>query len=109
GIAVDWVNDHVYWLDSVTRRIEVSHLDGSCRRPLVWTNLQKPRALLLHPARDLLVWTDWGSNPRIERAYLDGSERQVIIGEGLHWPNGITIDYPTETLYWVDAKEHVIE
>ncbi|XP_042234598.1 low-density lipoprotein receptor-related protein 4-like [Homarus americanus] len=109
GIAVDWVNDHVYWLDSMTYRIEVAHLDGSCRRPLVWTNLQKPRALLLHPARELLIWTDWGTNPRIERAYLDGSERQVIIGEELYWPNGITIDYPTETLYWVDAKQQAIE
>ncbi|XP_050708950.1 low-density lipoprotein receptor-related protein 4-like [Eriocheir sinensis] len=109
GVSVDWINDHVYWLDGITMRIEVANLDGSSRRPLIWTNLQKPRGLLVHPHKNLLIWTDWGSNPRIERAFLDGSGRQVVIGEGLHWPNGITIDYPTETLYWVDAKEHVIE
>ncbi|KAK4295463.1 hypothetical protein Pmani_031983 [Petrolisthes manimaculis] len=109
GLTVDWVNDHVYWLDSVTRRIEVSNLDGSSRRPLIWTDLEKPRALLVHPFKRLLIWTDWGSNPKIERAYLDGSGRKVVVGEGLHWPNGITLDYPTETLYWVDAKQHVIE
>ncbi|KAK8381292.1 hypothetical protein O3P69_018402 [Scylla paramamosain] len=109
GVSVDWVNDHVYWLDGITMRIEVANLDGSCRRPLIWTNLQKPRGLLVHPHKNLLIWTDWGSNPRIERAYLDGSGRQVVIEEGLHWPNGITLDYPTETLYWVDAKQHVIE
>ncbi|XP_045116095.1 low-density lipoprotein receptor-related protein 4-like isoform X2 [Portunus trituberculatus] len=109
GVGVDWVNDHVYWLDGITMRIEVANLDGSCRRPLIWSNLEKPRGLLVHPHKNLLIWTDWGSNPRIERAYLDGSGRQVVIEEGLHWPNGITLDYPTETLYWVDAKEHVIE
>ncbi|XP_066985718.1 low-density lipoprotein receptor-related protein 4 isoform X1 [Macrobrachium rosenbergii] len=109
GIAVDWLNDHIYWLDSETRRIEVAELDGSNRRPLIWTDLHKPRALVLHVAKNLLIWTDWGSYPRIERAYLDGTSRQVIIGEDLQWPNGITIDYPTETIYWVDAKQHVIE
>ncbi|KAK7065936.1 Low-density lipoprotein receptor-related protein 4, partial [Halocaridina rubra] len=109
GIAVDWLNDHIYWLDGDTRRIEVAELDGSCRRPLIWTNLQKPRALVLHVLKNMLIWTDWGSYPRIERAYLDGTKREVIIESDLHWPNGITIDYPTETLYWVDAKQHVIE
>ena len=34
----------------------------SCRRPLIWTNLQKPRGLLVHPHKNLLIWTDWGEH-----------------------------------------------
>ena len=28
GMAVDWIHDHLYWLDDVTTRIEVAELDG---------------------------------------------------------------------------------
>ncbi|ROT66465.1 Low-density lipoprotein receptor-related protein 4, partial [Penaeus vannamei] len=109
GVAVDWINDHVYWMDGITKRIEVAELDGSNRHPIVWSGLQKPRALVLYPQKNLMVWTDWGENATIESSYLDGSGRRVIVREGLQWPNGITMDYTTETIYWVDARQHKIE
>ena len=38
AIALDWAGQKLYWADSGTRRIEVSHTDGSSRRVLVHGN-----------------------------------------------------------------------
>ncbi|XP_014677385.1 PREDICTED: low-density lipoprotein receptor-related protein 4-like [Priapulus caudatus] len=109
GLAVDWIGDKLFWADSGTSRIEVANLDGSSRKALIWKNLEKPRAIVVHPGEGTLYWTDWGSTPKIERAAMDGSERIVIADKSLFWPNGLTIDYAAGKLYWADAKHHVIE
>lgn len=49
GVAVDWIHDILFWTDSGTSRIEVSNLDGDHRKVLLWENLEKPRAIAVHP------------------------------------------------------------
>ena len=49
GLAVDWINRKLYWVDSGTRKIEVSDLDGRNRLPLVTSGLDNPRAIVVHP------------------------------------------------------------
>lgn len=49
GLAIDWIHDKLYWTDSGTSRIEVANLDGMHRKVLLWKNLEKPRAIALHP------------------------------------------------------------
>jgi low density lipoprotein receptor-related protein 5/6 len=49
GIAVDWIGRNLYWCDSGTDRIEVSHLNGSSRRVLISENLDEPRAIVVDP------------------------------------------------------------
>ena len=49
GIAVDWIGRNLYWSDSGTDRIEVSHLNGTSRRVLVSENLDEPRAIVVDP------------------------------------------------------------
>lgn len=51
GVAVDWIGNKLFWSDSGTSKIEVSHLDGSSRSVLIWEGLEKPRALALHPVK----------------------------------------------------------
>ena len=65
GLAVDWVHDKLFWSDSGTSRIEVSNLDGSLRKVLIWRNLDKPRALAVHPGHGSIFWTDWGTQPKV--------------------------------------------
>ena len=50
-VAVDWVNDMVYWTDSYLDRIEVVNMAGTLRTVLVYTKLDKPRGLALHPLK----------------------------------------------------------
>jgi len=49
AVVVDWVAHNLYWVDAGTRRVEMSHVDGSSRRVIVWRNVQ-PRSLAVDPA-----------------------------------------------------------
>lgn len=66
----------LYWTDSGRRIIEVSELDGSRRRVLVWSELRNPCALTLNYREGNMFWSDWDEpTGRIERAGMDGSKR----------------------------------
>lgn len=58
GLACDWLTRKIYWADSDTNRIEVSHFDGSYRKVLFWEDLDLPRALALVPQKGYMYWTD---------------------------------------------------
>lgn len=109
GIAIDWIHNLLFWTDSGTRRIEVASLDGKERAIVTANDLDKPRAIAVHPGEALVIWTDWGPNPKIEKSFMDGSGRKSIITESVFWPNGLTIDYTSDRMYWADAKHNVIE
>ena len=49
GLAVDWINDKLYWVDAVTARIEVANLDGSNRTVLFANNIGVLRAIVVDP------------------------------------------------------------
>jgi low density lipoprotein receptor-related protein 5/6 len=54
GMAVDWVAHNLYWADTGTSRIEMSRMDGSSRRVLIWREVE-PRALVLDPPNGYVV------------------------------------------------------
>ncbi|XP_067678701.1 low-density lipoprotein receptor-related protein 4-like [Haliotis asinina] len=109
GLAVDWINKHLYWTDTGLDRIEISSLNGKMRKTLIDSGLDEPRAIVLDPNHGLMFWTDWGKEPKIERCGMDGSDRKVIVNTSIAWPNGLTIDYIANRLYWVDSKLRIIE
>lgn len=112
GIAVDWINKNLYWIDSKLDAIEVVKIDGSDRKSLITGDMGNPRSLALDPTVGYMFWTDWDSDvPRIERATMTGEDRIVLkLIDYLHgaWPNGITLDYVVKRIYWTDAKSHSI-
>lgn len=55
GIAVDWINDKLYWTDSKLSRIEMCELDGSRRKVILWKDIDKPRAIVVHPNKTYVV------------------------------------------------------
>ena len=106
GIAVDWVGRNLYWCDKSTDTIEVSRLDGRYRKILVSDGLEEPRAIVVHPYRGWLFYTDWSQQAHIGRIGMDGSQPtpRHIVTKNLGWPNGLTVDYATDHLYWSDAR-----
>uniref|UniRef100_A0A0K0D3U0 EGF-like domain-containing protein n=1 Tax=Angiostrongylus cantonensis TaxID=6313 RepID=A0A0K0D3U0_ANGCA len=50
GIAVDWVNELIYWTDSHHDHIQVSRIDGSMRATVVYGNIHNPRDIVVDPS-----------------------------------------------------------
>ncbi|XP_055870134.1 low-density lipoprotein receptor-related protein 1-like isoform X4 [Biomphalaria glabrata] len=115
GLAVDWIANNIYWVESNLDQIEVAKLDGSQRATLIAGNMTSPRAIVLDPRVGKLFWTDWdGSHPRIESCSMAGEpETRMVVFDirnykGAGWPNGLALDYETKRLYWVDARSDSI-
>ncbi len=54
GLAVDWINQLLYWTDHTYNKVEVARLDGTGRRTLHWYhafNGTHLRGLVVHPKR----------------------------------------------------------
>ena len=49
AIAVDWIYNHLYWVDTRHKHIMVSKTDGTLRKTLVKTDLFNPRSIVVHP------------------------------------------------------------
>lgn len=111
GLAIDWYTDKIYWADGELNRIEVATLNGKYQKLLFWTDLDQPRALVLVPAEKLIVWTDWGENPKIESASMDGNKnsRMVLVNDRIFWPNGLTVDLENNLIYWVDGHLQILD
>ena len=60
GLAVDWVGENLYWVESHLNQMEVAKLNGSYRRTLIASRMERPRAISLDPRVGMLFWTDWG-------------------------------------------------
>lgn len=60
GVAVDWIHDLLFWTDSGTKRVEVATLETRIRHVLVSSDIDKPRAIVVHPYHAYVYWSDWG-------------------------------------------------
>ncbi|GBM78386.1 hypothetical protein AVEN_234077-1, partial [Araneus ventricosus] len=49
SIAVDWVNNHIYWVDSGTDTISLATLDGTLRQTIISTSLDQPNDIAVDP------------------------------------------------------------
>eukprot|EP00057_Strongylocentrotus_purpuratus_P026506 XP_011680980.1 PREDICTED: low-density lipoprotein receptor-related protein 1 isoform X3 [Strongylocentrotus purpuratus] len=109
GVAVDWINDMIYWTDSSVHTVEVSNLNGSLRRTLISNTRGHPQSIVVHPKKGLIFFTNWGRRPGINRAHMDGSHVERIVEDNLAQPTSIAIDYVSDRLYWADSKVRLIE
>ncbi|KAK2718097.1 hypothetical protein QYM36_006775 [Artemia franciscana] len=49
GLAIDWIGENLYWVESNLDQIEVAKLNGSYRRTLIAGDMESPRAIALDP------------------------------------------------------------
>ncbi|XP_058520574.1 low-density lipoprotein receptor-related protein 2 [Ochotona princeps] len=112
NLAVDWINDKLYLVETKVSRIDVVNLDGSQRLTLITEDLGRPRGIAVDPVVGYLFFSDWASlsgEPKLERAFMDGSNRKDLVKTKLGWPAGITLDLVSKRVYWVDCRFDYIE
>lgn len=103
GLALDWASQNLYYIDSRKGTLNVINVSNSTQRRTLLSNLKRPRAIVLHPNRGFLFYSEWDRPANISRAYLDGSNVVILKGLILGWPNGLSIDFQADRLYWCDA------
>lgn len=103
GLALDWVSNNLYYIDSRKGTLNVISVTNNTYRRTLLKNLKRPRAIVVHPNRGYVFFSEWDRPANISRAHLDGTNVMVFRGVLLGWPNGLSIDYTSDKLYWCDA------
>lgn len=108
GLAVDWVSKNLYYIDSRKGTLNVLSTRNVTYRRTLLKNLKRPRAIVVHPNKGFIFFSEWDRPANISRAYSDGSGLIVFKNVTLGWPNGLAIDFDQDRLYWCDALlDHV--
>ncbi|RCN53216.1 Low-density lipoprotein receptor domain class A [Ancylostoma caninum] len=108
GFAIDWVGRKIYMLNRQEKSIRVCELDGRFCKTLIRDRISQPKAIVIHPGKGYLFFSEWSLQPYIGRMALDGSPELAdpivkLAENDLGWPNALTIDYYSGRLFWGDA------
>lgn len=108
GLAVDWVSKNLYYIDSRKGTLNVLSTRNVTYRRTLLKNLKRPRAIVVHPNKGYIFFSEWDRPANISRAYSDGTNLLVFKNMTLGWPNGLSVDFEQDRLYWCDALlDHV--
>ena len=103
GLALDWASKNLYYIDSRKGTLNVLNTRNSTYRRTLLRDLKRPRAIVVHPNKGFIFYSEWDRPANISRAYLDGTHLMVFRNILLGWPNGLAIDFDTDRIYWCDA------
>ncbi|XP_069108247.1 prolow-density lipoprotein receptor-related protein 1-like, partial [Argopecten irradians] len=120
SIAVDWITQHLFWMETYPSQIRVASLEGTNPTTLLDKELSNPKSIVLDPIEGYLFWIDWvgtlySPSASIERYDIARSHHDVIFNITKDiLPNmgrsiGLAIDHPNKRLYWVDAKAESVQ
>ncbi|XP_013781727.1 low-density lipoprotein receptor-related protein 2-like [Limulus polyphemus] len=103
GLALDWISNNLYYIKSKKGTLNVISMNNYQNRKTLIDNLRHPRAIVVHPNRGYLFYSEWDQPAKISRTYLDGTNSLMFHGIILGWPTGLSIDFMKDRLYWCDA------
>jgi hypothetical protein len=109
-LAVDWLNDRLYWVDRSLRLIGEYDLRTHHRSVVLTTGApgaSNPSALALYPYPDY-GWIYWTDGNKLQKASVTGDD-QSTLRNNLYCVQVLTIDYSSLSIYWIDHCLYVIQ
>lgn len=108
GLAVDWASKNLYYIDSRKGTLNVLSTRNIAYKRTLLKDLKRPRAIVVHPNKGYIFFSEWDRPANISRANTDGTGLLVFENVTLGWPNGLSIDFDENRVYWCDALlDHV--
>lgn len=107
GLAIDYVEDKLWWADAMLDKIETANLDGTMRRVVVKEPSIHPFGLVVY--NNSIFWTDWVDNTIFKADKLAG---KIYFSKdvGIFRPTGIRVVheqlYPPGRYFTVLYKEY---
>nr|CAH7742116.1 unnamed protein product [Callosobruchus chinensis] len=98
GLAVDWAAKNLYYIDSRKGTLNVLSTRNVTYRRTLLKNLKRPRAIVVHPNKGFVFFSEWDRPANISRSFTDGTNLTVFKNLTLGWPNGLSIDFLTDRL-----------
>ncbi|XP_002138212.3 prolow-density lipoprotein receptor-related protein 1 isoform X1 [Drosophila pseudoobscura] len=106
SLAVDWITQRVYIIDSRHNKILATDIEGKKYISLVSTGTN-PTDIVLEPESRIMIWSTLENGILV--ASLDGSNKKSLVERDVGWPISLSMDYPTGRLYWADYRKGTIE
>uniref|UniRef100_A0A914DKK6 EGF-like domain-containing protein n=1 Tax=Acrobeloides nanus TaxID=290746 RepID=A0A914DKK6_9BILA len=106
NLAVDWITNNIYIVESGSRRIDVSNYEGDRRTVLLADGMTLPLDIALDPLRGEMFFSN---QFKLEAAAMDGTRRRTLVETHTHQVSGVVVDIPGKRVYWVDPKVDRVE
>ncbi|GLV44881.1 cueball [Carabus blaptoides fortunei] len=107
-LAVDPVDDVLYWSDSANNRIMSISLNEPDAQPEPFMKFdhESPQGIAIDSCRRKIYWASSNyPSSTIKRADLNGTNVETIARRNIFLPSGITIDHGARRIYWADHGE----
>ena len=79
GLALDWAAKNLYYIDSRKGTLNVLSTNNTDYRRTLLSNLKRPRAIVVHPNKGYIFFSEWDRPANISRANSDGSNVVVFM------------------------------
>uniref|UniRef100_A0A914L2L5 Low-density lipoprotein receptor-related protein n=2 Tax=Meloidogyne TaxID=189290 RepID=A0A914L2L5_MELIC len=106
NLAVDWITNNIYVIESGSRRIDVLNYEGDKRTVLLADGLTLPLDIALDPLRGEMFFSN---QLKLETCHMDGTSRRVIVETHTHQVSGVVVDIAAKRVYWCDPKVDRVE
>ncbi|XP_065178550.1 low-density lipoprotein receptor-related protein 4-like isoform X2 [Sycon ciliatum] len=96
GVAVDYLNENLYFADEALGRLYMTDFDGT--RTRMWSNFLRPRSLAIWPERKRIFVTDT-LQPRLQSFNLLAQDLRIVKTFDFDLPRLISLDKENSFLY----------
>ena len=105
GVALDTVNQDLFWSTGLDDSIGRAELDGSNPTNLLtFGGSPHPGQLALDVPGGHMYWLNFGFPDSIQRSNLDGSGVTTILSVGARSNHGLALDLGAGHLYWTEQS-----